>query len=277
MGNCTYCKQKAGFLRYRHGKCTRIHKNGKRSYVDEILRAMDEGSGFNQLAVKLQDIQTSSFIKHNEADEMMVKGFELLVEKFLDDDLLSQEEEKRAVEFKKYFELTQTDLDKNGAYTRVIMSAVLRDLAEGVIPESRVNIQDRLPFLFQKSEKPIWCFQNVEYYEQKTRTEYVGGSHGISVRLAKGLYYRTSSYRGRPVKIEEMKYAGTGSLVITSKHIYFGSDLKKFKIPFRKIISITPYNDGIGLHKEGVSAKPQIFKNVDSWFVHNAISYLNQV
>ena len=157
------------------------------------------------------------------------------------------------------------------------MSSILRDLTEGKIPEQRIKIDGQLPFLFQKSESLIWVFTNVEFYEQRTRTEYRGGSQGVSVRVAKGVYYRTSSFKGRPVQISEMKYIGTGILALTTKHIYFGSPEKKIKIPINKLVSIEPYEDGIGLQKDGVTAKPQIFKNIDGWFAHNAISNLSQM
>jgi hypothetical protein len=52
-----------------------------------------------------------------------------------------------------------------------------------------------LPFVFQKDEKLIWVFQNVEFYEEHTRTEYQGGSIGGSVRIARGFYLRTSAFR----------------------------------------------------------------------------------
>jgi hypothetical protein len=35
-----------------------------------------------------------------------------------------------------------------------------------------------------------------------------------------------------------------------------------------------PYEDGIGLQKDGATAKPLIFKNIDGWFTYNAISNL---
>jgi hypothetical protein len=74
-----------------------------------------------------------------------------------------------------------------------------------------------------------------------------------------------------------MKYIGTGLLALTTKHVYFGSPEKKLKIPYNKLISIEPYEDGIGLHKDGVSAKHQVFKNIDGWFTHNVIANLNQL
>ena len=113
-------------------------------------------------------------------------------------------------------------------------------------------------------------------YEQRTRTQYQGGYSGVSVRIAKGVYYRTGGFKGHPVKIEEMKYIGTGIFAITNKHVYFASSSKSFRIQFGKIITMDPYEDGIGLQKDGATAKPQVFKNIDGWFTYNVISNLNK-
>jgi len=71
-----------------------------------------------------------------------------------------------------------------------------------------------------------------------------------------------------------MKLLGTGILAITNISLYFGSTTKTVKIPYKKLISITPYSDGIGIQKDGVSSKPQIFKEIDGWFAYNLISNL---
>lgn len=276
MGKCIYCSEPAGFLRRSHKACRLKFRKGKLTYVNEIRESIVESGDFKELELRLEQVRASSFLDKKVHNLLAVKAFDLAVGDFLEDGVLSQAEEKRLVQFKDYFELNQDVLDKNGSYTKVGMSAILRDLAEGKVPEQRINIYDNLPFLFQKSESLIWVFPNIEFYEQRTRTEYRGASHGVSIRVVKGVYYRTSSFKGRPVKINEMKYVGTGLFALTTKHVYFGSSEKKFKIPLKKLISVEPYEDGIGLQKDGVSTKPQVFKNLDGWFTHNAISNLYQ-
>jgi hypothetical protein len=64
-------------------------------------------------------------------------------------------------------------------------------------------------------------------------------------------------------------------LALTNKHLYFSSGLKSFRIKYEKIISIDPYSDGIGITKDGVTAKPQIFKNIDGWFIYNYIQNID--
>ena len=84
-----------------------------------------------------------------------------------------------------------------------------------------------------------------------------------------------SIYTSRgPVKIEEMKHIGQGAFALTDKHIFFASANKNLRIQLSKIITLDPYEDGIGIQKDGVTAKPQVFKNIDGWFTYNAISNL---
>lgn len=277
MGKCIHCGEKAGFLKKKHKECELKFQQGQNQYVEVIKSSIVGDTDFNDLNEKLDHIRKSSYLPSNLHNELITVAFDSAVEHFLDDGILSPDEEEKVSTFKEEFNVSQEVLDRNGSYMKVGMSSILRDLTEGKIPEQRIKVDGQLPFLFQKSESLIWVFTNVEFYEQQTRTEYRGGSQGVSVRVAKGVYYRTSSFKGRPVKISEMKYIGTGLLVLTTKHLYFGSPEKKFKIPFSKLVSIEPYEDGIGVQKDGVTAKPQVFKNLDGWFAHNAVSNLSQM
>jgi hypothetical protein len=168
-------------------------------------------------------------------------------------------------------------LNVNGGIEKTLQAVLLRNLTEGVIPEKPgQNIVGLLPFNLQKSEKLLWLFQDVDYSEVRTKTEYVGGSQGVSIRIAKGVYYRTSAFKGRPVQTENLHFIGNGTVGITTKHIYFKSTTKSFRIAYSKIVTMDPYEDGIGITKDGVRAKPQIFKGLDGWFTYNAIANLNQ-
>ena len=60
-------------------------------------------------------------------------------------------------------------------------------------------------------------------------------------------------------------------LAITNLHIYFSSSNKNFRIRYDRIVSISPFEDAIGVQKEGVSSKPLTFKNIDGWFYYNFI------
>lgn len=276
MGKCKYCGQKTGLLSSKHKECEVKYLTGKTEIAQLIESTIIETADFQNLKSDVERLAHEYFVKNEEIDSIYTIGFDNSIEKFLEDGILSTEEEENVGEFKEKLDLSQDVLDKNGSLQKVMKASILRDLTEGNIPEPKINIQGHLPFNFQKAEKLVWVFQNVEFYEQRTRTQYQGGYSGASIRVAKGLYYRTGSFRGNPVRIEEMKYIDTGIFAVTNKHLYFASSSKNFRTPFNKIITIDPYEDGIGLQKDGATAKPQVFKNIDGWFTYNAISNLNQ-
>lgn len=277
MGKCIYCGENAGFFRRKHNACEIKNLEGQKTYFNEINKSILDISLHEGLAQRLDRIGKDSFLSEQTRNQIIVKAFDQSVAKVLEDGILSSDEENHLAQFVQQLNLNQNLLDKNGSYQKIGMSSVLRNILDGKIDENRLNILSPLPFLFQKSETLVWVFTEASYYETRTKTEFRGGSQGVSIRVAKGLYYRTSSFKGRPVQTSEMKDFGAGILALTTKHIYFNSLNKKFKIPFKKMVALEPYEDDIGIQRDGVTAKPQTFKNVDGWFLYNAITNLNNL
>lgn len=277
MGKCKYCGLNAGFLKSKHKDCFEKFQNGKFEIIQEIEKAITNTSDFVGLDNKLKAIASGSFIKADEINSLMLNGFDNSVDKVLEDGILTVEEEDQISKFKEYYNLEQSALNKNGSLERIVKSSIIRYILEGQIPESKIDIQGNLPFNLDKSEKIIWLFNNSQFYEQTTRTEFHGRSQGISMRIAKGVYYRTSTFKGYPIKTTEMQFVSNGLTCLTDKHIYFASSVKSFKIPYNKIITIDPYDDGVGFQKDGSSAKPIVLKGIDSWFTYNVISNLTKL
>ena len=114
----------------------------------------------------------------------------------LDAGVLSEEVENRLLDLKEGLSLSSGDLLQADAWDRMAKSAVLRDLMQGVIPK-RMRFDGNLPLNFQKGEQVVWVFDQVDYLEEKTRRQYVGGSSGISVRVMKGVYDHVVDLRAR--------------------------------------------------------------------------------
>lgn len=220
MGTCIYCGKPAGLFSNKHQECVEKRNRGWAEMVN-LAKAAAMGGGSEGFLEKINDrlveIAKGSFISPDQLQKALVAGWEQAVSHFIEDGNLDCEEEDRLTRFAEHFAFTQEDLDKNGAYTQFVKGAVLRELMEGKVP-SRFHPGGRLPFNFQKSEALIWVFNNVAYLEEKTRRQYVGGSHGMSFRIAKGVYYRVGSFRGRPVETTEVIRIDTGILAVTTKH-----------------------------------------------------------
>ena len=101
----------------------------------------------------------------------------------------------------------------------------------------------------------------MDYLETVVRRERRGTSHGVSIRVAKGLYYSPRQFRSRPIEWEETVHTDTGTLGLTTKHVYFAGNRKKFRVRYDRIVSFEPYDDGFGLMRDAQTAKPQTFRH----------------
>ena len=129
--------------------------------------------------------------------------------------------------------------------------------------------------LLGKDEVVLWCYDGVTMWQEKVKREMVGSHSGFSFRVAKGVTYRTGGFKGHPVEHSYMDNAGTGSLYITNKHIIFHSSMRSVKIPYKKIIGLNPYQDGMGVQQDGANAKRLVFQGFDCSFVMNVMSFIS--
>ena len=200
------------------------------------------------------------------------------VDEALEDGLLSQDEEASLGRFMQHFDLSQSQLDGNGRYTKLVQAGVLRDVMEGHLPD-RMDFGGRMPFNLMKSEDMIWVFHDAKYYKTKTEREFRGSSLGVSVRVASGVYLRPSQFRGRSHSREVTIHADTGMLGVTTKHLYFHGERERFRVRHDKIVSFEPFTDGLGIMRDNLRAKPETFGvgDDDGWFIYNLVTNIDNL
>ena len=213
----------------------------------------------------LQDLALSirqAGLGQGEANRLLIRAWEAAVEGALEDGLLSLDEENALAKYAGHFGLTQQDLDRNGVQTGLAQAAVIRDVTRGIIPK-RQRVNGAVPFNLMKSEQLVWVIQGVDYLETVVRRERRGSSHGLSIRVARGLYHRPSTFRSRPIEWEETVHADTGMLGLTTRHIYFAGSRNRSRVRYDKIVAFDPYEDGFGIMRDAQTAKPQAFRTGD--------------
>ena len=253
----------------------RLRQAARSRLLQQARRAAIAPAGSDGHLTGLETALQGSRLSETERRDLLSEAWEAAVEGSLEDGALSLDEENALVCYLRHFGLSQGDVNRNGAFTSMIQSAVIREAAEGLIPD-RLGDIGPVPFNLMKSEQLVWVIDDVDYYEVKTRRERRGTSHGVSIRVAKGLYYRPSTFRSRPVEWEETVRVDTGMLGITSKHIYFHGPRKRFRIRYDRIVSFDAYDDGIGVMRDAQTAKPQTFRTGDGWFIYNLTTNLAQ-
>ena len=225
---------------------------------------------------ELSESLRQSTLYADEKTNLLTRAWEAAVGSALEDGLLTLDEENALNRYMDHFGLNKDRLDRNGVLTQMVKGAVLRDVAQGIVP-NRQRITGRLPFNLMKSEKLVWVMQDADYLEVVTRRERRGSSHGVSIRVAKGLYYRPSTFRSRSVEWEETVHQDTGLLGFTTKHLYFSGGRKRFRVRYDRIVDFEPFSDGFGIMREAQTAKPQSFRSGDGWFAYNLAVNLAQM
>lgn len=195
-------------------------------------------------------------------------------ENYMKDGLLTDDEQQRIDEYMQTLGLSTSNLPskyQGSGLSRIEQTKVLKQLQRGILPQSNIYA----PIILGKDEVVLWCYDGVTMYQEKVKREMVGSHSGFSFRVMKGVTYRTGGFKGHPVEHSYMDNAGTGSLYITNKHIIFHSTLRSTKIPYKKIIGLNPYQDGMGVQCDGANAKRLVFQGFDSSFVLNVMSLIS--
>lgn len=268
MGKCDLCREETGVLGREHPECKEA-AGRIRELVRLELQTAGASDGFGTRYEQARTAGTHKVIDVTPALEEWKRA----VDKALEDGILSAEEERRATEVATAAGINQGNA--GASWFKLVKAGVLRDVTEGKIPE-RMKIEGVTANLMKK-ERSVWFFNGVQFFEERTSRSFAGVSHGLSIRIAKGLYYRPSMFRGSPIETTKLVHADNGGLLITSHHLYFLGARKSFRIPYRKIVAFEPFKDGIGVQRDAMSAKPQIFKLDDAWFAYNLVSNLAAV
>lgn len=193
--------------------------------------------------------------------EAVVTGLNRDLDTAFEDHLLSEEEEEAMRAYIDKF--IPYGLAKVQATERLDQVQILRVVCEGNVPDN-IIVEGYIPFNPKKSEKLIYIFDGVQYCERMTRTRRWGTSHGVSIWLAKGLYYSPRQSQSQTEEWQETFHRDTGMLGMTTKHIYFGGPEKAFRRPYSKIASTDYEYDGISYVPDLANAKPQVFRIGDT-------------
>lgn len=223
----------------------------------------------------ISEVMRALPITNDAAREACYYMLEKAATNFLKDGLLTPQEERLVNEYTTSFGIKPASLPakyKNSDIAKITQAGILSGLQQGQLPPQTMGY----PIMLGKGESVLWVYNDVKCFEEKVQREYHSNRGGLSIKIMKGVYYRPSTGRTRPVEHSYLNLEGTGSLYVTNKHLIFNSPTKGVKIPYTKIIGVTPYSDGIELNRDG-NAKRLILQGFDSWFIMNAMSVVANI
>ena len=275
MGKCIWCGRSAGLFETKHESCEQKHESGWATMVGDSRLAVLGKRDSRMLEKQLSDTAAASYIPYNRLKDAMVEGWGLAVEDYLNNGGLDENEERKLVAFRERFGLQPDALDRNGSWTRMLEAAVVRNLLYGMVPE-HVKANGNLPITLMATEKLVWFFNVVKYFDGQVPTP-VGGYHGARVEVAKGAYYRPYGFRGYPVEQCEHSHVDSGSVTVTTRHVYFVGREHWLRVRYDQIVSFTPYSDGIAIQRDADTARPLVFVTGDGWLIYNLLANIRNV
>ena len=269
--DCRYCGQPAGFLRTKHRECAERHKEATAFCVAEVTKAATTGRAWRDIENPVRQRMSQGHVSNSDLGQIIGDGMNGALIHVLDDNILDEDEERSINGFLDSLREAGFRLEGFEHFEDQMKKAsVLRLVMEGKNPALKFGITTT-GFRFMKSEAPIWRFEDVGYEITKTRVRYTGGSRGMSVRVARGVYLRTGGFRGERHVEEERHLVDSGDLVITTKHVYFRGESHRFRVRHDRVVAYDPLQDGFEMTRDRVNARPERFYVGDGWFVNNLL------
>ena len=247
----------------------------KRATGRLIAIAREAASPGADSEVKIQELQRvldDSELSPEQQRDVLIDAWEEEARIATKDGVIAAEETMALERYRTLFNLSYLELDRRGAYTLYAKVALIGELANGTIPE--LTDVPNLPVNLQSSEQLIWAFNNVDYYQTITHSEFRGDSQGLGLPVTKGVYYNPQQIRGRFHEWNETVRTGPGFLGITTRHLYFHGGGKSFRISYSEIVSFHQTQDGFGLTRDERDAKPERFRTGDGWFAYGLVTRL---
>jgi hypothetical protein len=221
----------------------RAREAEQKAFASKLLAYAEDGKITAEEIEDIERQQATLSISEVEMNEIRIKAYKSAYDAIKRDGTITSEEEEELSKIQKYFKIPDQDIEPTKK--ELARFRLLREIATGNIPEVTVT-----NMVVQKGEKAYWAEVGKILEERVIRRRYEGGSHGVSIRIAKGLSYRVGAHRGQLIADSAVVPVSYGELVITNKRIVFKGDKKSFSLKLEKILNIEFYSDGVNMSEE---------------------------
>jgi hypothetical protein len=229
--------------------------NDYRALLDSLSKPNRPLAGVN---ARLNELETTAGLTPGEARGMRHGAFRTLMLHILEDDRVSEAEERRIFEIAAIFGLDKTTFSQAAG-------ELLPRLFVAKANDGRLAPVEQRRVLLKAGEVAYEELDDAILLKHETLREWQAGSAGISFRVAKGVRFSTGRTRGRMVEVGTyLAPADVGTLTATSHRVIFVGSKRSIEVAFKKLLSLEVFDDGIRLHSSG-RANPPLFRLPNGW------------
>lgn len=237
---CKECGKKLPFL-----SKGELCKECKQAFESELARIEKE-------IITTKDVteqQLDSLKKQNK--ETIINLYSRIYEDFEADKELEDKEMETLQKIQEKFGLTNEEVNFNDRIRPYAYASVIR--SEGKLPTPELHLEGAGQIIFKKNETAHFADFSILKEIRSVSLGYKGGSHGASIRIAKGVRYRVGAHRGHIQKEDRLVETSRGFLLVTNQRLFLHPlpGHKPVSIPLNKILSYQCYQNGLEVYKEG--------------------------
>lgn len=274
MGKCLYCGRGAGFRKDFHQECDATYRDGAKQMVSLCAAAAIGEAALEELLPKLSSVAEKHYVNRETTQEILIVGWERAIDKTLESDLVTEAEETILHDYTFEFGITYDQQERNRSLTRLNRAKVLRELLEG--KSVGMSESAHSPFNLDRSEKLVWQFDGAVFLETQGSAQRVGNIEESIYQVANGFYVGSGAFMDRFVPRDQGRYVESGTLGVTTKHLYFVGTENRLRIAYPEILSLGPYSDGISIVRNVISTMSETFVTGDGWFTYNLVYNLSR-
>lgn len=256
------------FILIKEYKKTPLKKERTMDEFQEIIYNNIYEANISQTIKIVQEYIIRKNISSEEAKNKIISSLPVIMKKATHNGLFTEKQEEDIDKILEQYAIVIDDIPPS-TLEIIAKEKTLRNLINSNIDP--ILRPTGLPFVFQKNEILIWAFINAYINGIKTTKEYIAGSRGFSMRIAKGLYYRVGSYKGKSIERDQVISYGCGHVAVTSKNIYIKTDSIVKKIKNESLVSVELSDKGVILNSSGTRSKPIELCVDDPYFLLNII------
>jgi len=224
-----------------------IKSKGSDIYRDKVRKSINDGELTNEEKANLEKIQESMCLSKSTA--VYIYGQEAstiynnYLNKAISDQRLSPDEDKELEELVK--KLGVSEVNTSNAQRKLLDKYRLYWVIEnGAVPTIESDVA------LQRGEQ-LYFKTHIDWNELRTvttRVSYAGVS--TRIRICKGVYFRTGTGVPQRTSQDVYKVIDSGEMYLTNKRIIFMGSKSNKTIRLNKILSFSPYSDGVEINKD---------------------------
>ena len=226
----------------------------KQEFFADLMRAAEDGKLTGKEITQIETRFKELMLTDDDLRKVRALAYAAALYAAKSDGSVTAKEEKEIAKIQQFLNIPDAEIAKSKK--ELARLRLLCEIQDGNPPSITVK-----NIILKKNEKAYWTEPASILEERVVKRGYQGGSHGVSIRIVKGVSYRIGGHRGQLVIDKAVIPVSNGELVITNNRVIFGGSTKSFSIGFDKLLEFYMYSDGVRLTDD--KGNPRIIQLAD--------------